>query len=198
MSNRTGRLRDSSLANYVLYQAGWFACVIGAARQRPWLGAAIALVLLLAQVALSTQRGREVRLIASAVLVGFVVESIHLAAGTYVFRSGTIAAGWPPAWIILMWAQFAATFAFSLRPIITRPAAAAAFGAIGGPLAFVAGHGLGAVTLVPPMWLALLQIALAWGVAMTLLAAIARRAFSTDDTSANPGIGTPRPPTNNQ
>lgn len=198
MSNRTSRLRDSSLANYVLYQAGWFACVLGAATQRPWLGAAIAAIVLLLQVALSTRRGRDLRLIAAAVIIGGVVESIHLAAGTYVFQSGTFAAGWPPAWIILMWAQFAATFAFSLRPIVTRPIAAALFGAVGGPIAFVAGDGLGAVTLLPPMMTGLLQLAVSWGLAMVILSAIARREIAAGGPDANPGIGTPRSRTNDR
>jgi hypothetical protein len=44
-----------------------------------------------------------------------------------------------------MWAQFATTFRFSLRTMITRPIPAALFGAAGGPIAFLAGERLGAV-----------------------------------------------------
>ena len=29
-------MRHSHLLNYALYQAGWFACVLGAASHRPW------------------------------------------------------------------------------------------------------------------------------------------------------------------
>ena len=32
-----------NILNYVLYQAGWLACVLGAGRGRPWLGAGTAL-----------------------------------------------------------------------------------------------------------------------------------------------------------
>lgn len=191
-------MRGSALLNYVLYQAGWFACVIGAAWQHPWFGAAIALVLLILQIACSTRRRREARLALAAVFVGVVVESGHLAAGTYVFQSGTFVEGWPPVWIILMWAQFAATFAFSLRPIVTRPIAAALFGAVGGPIAFVAGDGLGAATLLPPMMTGLLQLAVSWGLAMVILSAIARREIAAGGPDANPGIGTPRSRTNDR
>jgi hypothetical protein len=189
-------LRSSALINYALYQAGWFACVLGGAWQWPWTGFGIGLILLLAQIGISTDRGRDARLIAITVAVGLGVEVIQIAAGTYSFSSGTFIAAFPPAWMLMLWAQFAATFAFSLKPIIARPVAAAAFGAVGGPIAFIAGDGLGAVTLLPPMTTGLLLLALSWGVAMTLLSAIARRELSAVGPEANPGNGTARPRTN--
>lgn len=175
-------MRNSTIANYVLYQAGWFACVLGGAWRWPWTGFGIGLILLLVQIAISRDRGRDARLIAVTVLVGLVVEVIQIAAGTYSFSSGTFVAALPPAWMLMLWAQFAATFAFSLKPIITRPLAAAAFGAVGGPVAFVAGHGLGAVTLLPPTGTGLLQLALSWGLALTLLSAVARRELPPPST----------------
>ena len=46
-------LRHTSLINYALYQAGWFACVLGASWRRPGVGLSIALVLIGAHVVLS-------------------------------------------------------------------------------------------------------------------------------------------------
>ena len=167
-------VRDSVLANYLLYQAGWFACVLGSAWHRPWLGFAIGLVLLLLQIALATDRRRDARLIGLAVAVGFWVEVLLLATGTYSFTSGTFAAVLPPAWMLLMWAQFGATFPHSLKPIIKRPVLAAVFSALGGPIAFIAGQGLGAVTLLPPVSTGLLRLAVCWAIAMTVLSTAAR------------------------
>ena len=74
----------------------------------------------------------------------------QIAAGRY-FTSGTVIDAPRPLWLLAMRAQFATTFRFSLRTVITRPIRAALFGAAGGPIAFLAGERLGAVTLLPPL-----------------------------------------------
>ena len=97
------------------------------------------------------ERFLEVRLVALAAAVGAVVEMVQIAVGTYRFTSGTVTDALPPPWLLAMWAQFATTFRFSLRSVITRPVPAMLFGAAGGPIAFLAGERLGAVTLLPPL-----------------------------------------------
>lgn len=163
-------VRYSSLLNYFLYQAGWFACVLGAAARWPWSGFLVAATLLAVHLVLSAERRRELYRIALAVTMGVLVEGLHLTAGTYRFTSGTIVALLPPPWLLVMWAQMATTFDFSMRPVITRPAAAALFGAVGGPLAFLAGERLGAITLHRPLAPGLALLAISWAIAMTALA----------------------------
>lgn len=107
--------------------------------------------------------------------MGGLVEAVQIAAGTYQFTSGTVTGGLPPPWLLIMWAQMATTFDFSLRPIVSRPMAAMAFGALGGPLAFVAGERLGAVTLQRPLTPGLLLLAISWALAMTVFALVERR-----------------------
>jgi hypothetical protein len=98
---------------------------------------------------LPEERSIEVRLVVLATTVGAVVEMIQIAAGTYRFTSGTLTDALPPPWLLAMWAQFATTFRFSLRSVITRPVPAVLFGAAGGPIAFFAGEGL--VRSAPPL-----------------------------------------------
>jgi hypothetical protein len=81
----------------------------------------------------------------------------------------------PPPWLLAMWAQFATTFRFSLRPVLARPPGAALFGAVGGPLAFVAGERLGAITLLPPLTHGLLRLSISWAVALVVFSAVVRR-----------------------
>ena len=168
-------MRHAQLINYALYQIGWFACVLGAASHRPWTGCLIALILVGMHLALSVERSLEVRLVVLAAAIGAVVEMIQIAAGTYRFTSGTVIHALPPPWLLTMWAQFATTFRYSLRPIITRPARAALFGAAGGPLAFLAGERLGAVTLLPPLTHGLLRLSLSWAVALVIFSAVVRQ-----------------------
>ncbi len=167
--------RYTSLLNYLFYQAGWFACVLGAAAGRPWLGFLLAAALIGAHLWLSHDRRHELRRIGLAVAMGGAVEAAQIAAGTYYFTSGTVIAVLPPPWLLIMWAQMATTFDFSLRPIVSRPVAAVVFGALGGPIAFLAGERLGAVTLQRPLVPGLLLLAISWAIAMTGFAFVERR-----------------------
>jgi len=168
-------LRLTRLINYAIYQIGWFACVLGAASQRPWTGLVIAMALIGVHLVLSEERSIEIRLMVLATAVGAVVETIQIAAGTYRFTSGTLADALPPPWLLAMWAQFATTFRFSLRRLITRPVPAVLFGATGGPIAFLAGEALGAVTLLPPLGYSLLRLSISWAIALAIFSVVVRR-----------------------
>ena len=83
----------------------------------------MAVLLIGVHLALSFERSLETRLLVFATAVGAVVEMVQIAAGTYRFTSGTFNDALPPPWLLAMWAQFAMTFRFSLRRVVTRPAA---------------------------------------------------------------------------
>ena len=168
-------MRHTQLVNYALYQIGWFACVLGGASHRPWTGFLIAMILVGVHLALSVERAFELRLVVLATAVGAVVEMMQIAAGTYRFTSGTVTDALPPPWLLAMWAQLATTFRFSLRRVVTRPVLAVLFGAAGGPIAFLAGERLGAVTLLPPLAYGLLRLAVSWAIALIVFSAVVRR-----------------------
>ena len=168
-------MRHTHLINYALYQVGWFACVLGGSAHRPWTGFLMAMALIGVHLALSVERSLEVRLVVLATAVGAVVEMMQIAAGTYRFTSGTVTDALPPPWLLAMWAQFATTFRFSLRSVITRPVPAVLFGAAGGPIAFLAGERLGAVTLLPPLAYGLLRLSVSWAIALVVFSAVVRR-----------------------
>ena len=168
-------MRHTQLVNYGLYQIGWFACVLGGAWHRPWTGFLIAAILLGAHLTLSLERFLEARLVVFTTAVGALVEMGQIAAGTYRFTSGTVFDALPPPWLLAMWAQLATTFRFSLRTVITRPGRAALFGAAGGPIAFLAGERLGAVTLLPPLTRGLLCLSISWAIALVVCSVVVRR-----------------------
>jgi hypothetical protein len=161
--------------NYTLYQTGWFACILGAAWRHEAAGVATALVLTLAHVLLSRERGIELRLLALAVGTGWVVESTQIASGTYRATSSVLPDGAAPAWLLALWAQFATTWRYSLSGILRRPARAALFGAIGGPLAFYAADRLGALTLLSPVGDGLIRVSAMWAAALLLFSWLTRR-----------------------
>lgn len=165
----------STLFNYVLYQTGWFACILGAAWHRPMTGFGIAVLLTAVHVWRAEDRAAESRLILLALTLGVAVEGLQVWNGTYAqFTSGSVMAWMAPPWLLAMWAQFATTFRFSMRGVMAHPWRAMVFGLVGGPIAFLAGERLGAVTLARPLVPALLQLAIAWGVALYLCARVTR------------------------
>lgn len=160
--------------NFVLFQLGWFACVLGAANGKPWLGP----VVVASAVALHMVRARrplpELRLVLYAMLLGLVVDSLLMATGWLRYPSGLWLPGLAPYWIVAMWGLFATTLNLSLAWLRGRPLLAAVMGAVGGPLSYLAGERLGGIELLAAAP-ALVALALAWAVAMPTLAWLALR-----------------------
>jgi hypothetical protein len=177
-----------AVLNYALYQLGWFACVLGAASGRPWLGSALGILPIAAHVGLSCRRGDALALAVATAALGVAVDVPQIGLGTLRFGIGAVVPWLPPPWLVLVWAQFAMTFHFGLGWLQRHPLRAAAFGALGGPLAFLGGARLGVVALHPALWPSLLSLALTWAIAMPLAAALAER------QSGRPGIAAYRWP----
>lgn len=161
--------------NYLLYQAGWCACVLGAAFGHPWLGSALGIVPIALHVVWSYRRVDALVLALATGAIGLVVDTLQIALGTLRFDVGTIASWLPPPWLVLVWAQFAMTFHFGFAWLQGRPLAAALCGIVGGPLAFVAGRRLGVVALHPALWPSLLSLAVTWAIALPMALALAER-----------------------
>lgn len=160
--------------NFILFQLGWFACVITGASGQPWLGVVIAMAIIAWHLRTARQADREVVLIIAAMLIGLIWDSLLVWQGWLQYTSGMFMPTLAPYWIVVMWALFATTLNVSLRWLRSRPVVAILFGAIGGPLAYLGGAGLGAVTLVEQLP-ALLALVLGWGVLTPLLMRLAQR-----------------------
>ncbi|MDT8440476.1 MAG: DUF2878 domain-containing protein [Desulfuromonadales bacterium] len=161
---------QTNLLNVGLYQLGWFSCVLGAAWGHPLAGAALAVLLLLAHLYLVVERPAELQLMLAACLIGVGVDSLQQGLGLFTFRPDPAWPFWLPAWVFVIWAQFATLFHYALRWLAGRDLLAALFGLVGGPLAYWGGIRLGAASFGenPPLTLAVL--ALVWAlVTPTLL-----------------------------
>jgi len=164
--------------NIVAYQVAWFACVLGAAHQLPWVGTLVALAVVALHLAVATNPRIEMKLILAAAAIGFVLDSALASSGVISFSSGAwfdgVTPRLTPPWMLGLWIAFATTLTVSLRWLIHRPALAIAFGAMGGPLAYYAGMKLGAMTL-QPLAVALPAISVGWAAAMWALSTITVR-----------------------
>ena len=164
----------NAFLNFLAFQACWFATVLGAANGAPWLGPAMILAVVALHLRFSRRPGAEARLLASAILLGLVADSLLLATGWIAYPNGFWLPGLAPYWIIALWALFATTFNVSMRWLRGRPLLAALFGAVGGPLSYLAGARLDAMTFVETIP-AVAALAIGWGLAMPALMRLAER-----------------------
>jgi len=156
------------IINFVLFQLGWFACVLGAAWQMPVSGTLLASLIVIYHLYANPPRANEVILIVLAVLLGTTWDSWLVIQGWLSFNSGMLHPFLAPYWIIMLWALFATTINISLAWLKQRYLLAALLGAIAGPAAYYAGTRLGAVELIQPQQ-ALLALALGWSLWLPLL-----------------------------
>ena len=162
------------LLNFVFFQAGWLAVVLLGAGQLHWLGLLVVAAVVAWHLVTSPAPQAEAQLVLFALGIGLVWENLLTLAGIVVYPYGQLSGGFAPVWIIAMWAMLATTLNLSLRWLHGRFLLASVFGAIGGPLAFLAGERLGAVVF-PDVTLAMLVLGVGWGLLFTLLVMLAMR-----------------------
>lgn len=143
--------------NAVLFQIGWFTCVL----ERSWLAVGVTVGILCVHVLYVRAPRREwlaVGLIAGA---GITQDIVLIQLGVLRFDTHP----WPPLWMLCMWLLFATTLNHSLRWLAERGWLASLLGAVAGPLSYLAGERLGAVSVNHDR---LPILALAWAITLPL------------------------------
>jgi hypothetical protein len=141
-------------------QIGWFACVLGAAHDKAWIGALAVALLALVHLCVVRDRRRAMLLLCIVTLCGWLWECGVMRTGWVKYPSGAIT-GYAPYWMAALWMLFALQINPVFHWLRTRWRLAALLGGVAGPLSFRAGAALGAVQLVDP-FAALLLIAAGW------------------------------------
>lgn len=162
------------LANFLAFQAGWFACVLGGANGLPWVGTGIALAIVAWHLTRAVRPGQELMLVLSAAAIGALFDSLLVTLGWLAYPSGTLLAGTAPHWIVALWMLFAITLNLSLAWLKRRLFVAVLFGAVGGPLAYLGGAKLGALSFVSPTP-ALIALAVGWALFTPVLVMLSLR-----------------------
>ena len=174
-----------TVLNFIFFQIGWFACVLGAANGMPWIGPLVCFPILALHLFMSERSGAELRLVLAAPVIGLVLDSLLVATGWLAYPNGMLIQGVAPYWILLMWALFASTLNVSMRWLHGKYVLAALFGAIGGPVSYLAGAKLGGLVFFETTP-ALIALGLGWAVAMPVLLYLAQR-FSGQLAQRVPG-----------
>ena len=155
------------VANAVLFQVGWLACVIGG--NSLWL--LLALAVLVIHLGWISSWAAEGRLILSVVIVGTAVDSLLRAAGVFEFQDLSPLI---PLWLMLLWALLATTLRHCLQWSARPWWRAAVLGAVGGPLSYYAGSQLAGVEFGFDVAPTLIGLALLWAVVFVGLHRLAR------------------------
>lgn len=164
--------------NFALFQVAWFACVLGGANGLAWAGPAVVAAVAAYHLSRAADPQGELALLAIAAAMGTVFDSALVATGLLSYPTGQWHPLVAPYWIIALWVAFATTLNVSLNWLKGRHLLGAAFGAIGGPLAYFGGSKLGGVTFSEPA-LALVALAIGWAVITPALVVIAARLDGT-------------------
>ena len=174
MNNNT---RAGLVGNVLGNQAVWLCAVAGAGRGLAWPAVVAALLYCGWQLRVSATRAIDLRLLAVALVLGCAVDGGLAAAGWLDYAAPWPATDFAPAWILALWAAFAMLPMHALAWLRHRPLAAFAFGAIGGPLAYLAAaRGFDAVAVTGPVAATWTVLSLAWGAAFAALMVVAWRA----------------------
>ena len=173
-----------NLLNFVAFQCCWFTNVINAANGVPWLGPLVTVLWLtghLASLRGATAPGgtaAEVRVLLAAIAIGWTADSMLTLAGLISFAENAQLGGPSPLWTVALWACFAATLRHSLGWLRARWLLAAVLGAVGGPLAYLGGESLGAISLVGDFSVA--AVSVQYAIATPVLLAIAHFATRSE------------------
>ncbi len=166
--------RTRLLINFIAFEIGWFAVVLGAAHHQLLLGMSIAVLVVLLHLFMSHRPLHELKLLLGVLLLGTLWDSALAANDVIRYSSGQWLPNIAPIWIMAVWALFATTLNVALVFLRGRYWLAALFGAIGAPLSFLGGMRLQALQL-PDVWLAMTVLAIGWALLMPLLMHLSER-----------------------
>ena len=150
------------LANAVLFQTGWFTCVLGG--NSGWL--VVVFAILLIHLWLIGNWQTEGKLLMTVFALGCVLDSALIKVGVFDFgEAGRVI----PLWLALLWALLATTLGHCLAWTARPWWLSSLLGAIGGPLSYIAGSHLTYVQLPLGVWPSAVIIGAIWAVVFPLL-----------------------------
>jgi len=154
--------------NQAFFQASWPACVIGAGHGVLWPGLLVVGAFAVWQLSAGRAHPGDARAIAVFVALGAVLDSFWIRAGVVEYALAWPAAGFAPAWLLLLWLALGLTVNHSLSLFRRRWRLFASAAAVGSPMSYAAGAALGAVEWTAPAWLVVVCTGPLWALVVGL------------------------------
>jgi len=162
-------LEKLPILNALLFQIGWFTCVLGG----DVAGLAITTFILAVHGTFVVRSHKEWLLIAGFAVAGYLIDSGLTLIG--IFDFGGVGMPLIPVWLWCLWVLFATTLSHSMYWFQEHMALAVALGVVAGPASYFAGSQLASVTLAEPLPMSLVLIGVVWAVVFPVGLLLARR-----------------------
>ena len=165
-------LRNSleKIFNAAGFQGVWWLCVLGALWGVQYLGPIAMLIFIAIHMLIIGKGKNELLFLFLIACIGTIVDSIKLTSGFISYMGGyetiKIIA---PLWITAMWVGFASTINHSLGWVHGRYLIAIMLGVIFGPLSYILGVKLQALTFNYSVIASSIILAIVWGTAIPLM-----------------------------
>lgn len=160
-------IRAHQWVNFAAFQLAWLIAVWSASVGLPWLGPVAVVAWISAYAFWQVSARADFPLWVGAGVLGGIADSILVWSGAIAFPESA-GPGFPTTlWMVALWVNFAAALRHCIGWLCGRFVVATVFGAIGGPLAYLAGDKLGAIEihLIP-------AVVIAWILVMPCLLAL--------------------------
>ncbi len=155
---------------------GWFACVLGATDNFHWLSVLIVPILGVIHLAV-IGRARllpAILLMVASLAVGLILDTALITVGAFEPSRWFMPHPMTTIWLLMLWVNFSLALNESLQWFQKHLLVAGVLGSFFGPLAYFSASRLGAIEIMDPLYMGLLQICLAWFVAMPLMSLTAK------------------------
>jgi Protein of unknown function (DUF2878) len=178
------KLPWSKILNAVGYQAVWFVTLFSASKGNFWLGFFSSMVFSILMLCFGGKAKLDVRIVIIGLILGVSIDSAFAASGWIQYAMPWPAISMAPLWIIALWLSFSFTLNHSMSFLRQNYIAGAAFGFIGGPLAYwCADRVFDVIAYGTDMWLVMLGLGLCWGLVVPLIFYIDARLSLAQDKS---------------
>lgn len=163
----------NKILNLSGFQVGWFLCVLSPSYGLLYVGEIwMGLYILFTLSQLKDKQSAFFRILVIGTF-GATTDGILAQFGIISFP--TTMESWTPTYLYAIWYGFAAALEIPLNWLKGRYGLASILAFVFGPLNYLAGANLGAINFLFPQYTTLLIIAVAWGVQLPLLLAIANK-----------------------
>ncbi len=160
------------VADFVLLQLGWFACVLGGAAGNVWIGPVSAVACIAIHLWIAPRsRAADIRNVLVFGALGCAADIAQVGLGWLEFGEQPGMLFGLPLWMASLWFLFPILFNTALTWMRPHLLIAAVFGIVGGPMAYIGGEALEALTVNT-----VIPIAVVWGVYTPAAMRFARRA----------------------